>query len=84
MLTAYLTEDYKKWDVNFTAVPGLRSPVRYSRELYGAVGFVLEFPWYGRTETRMREIGKESLVALVHTGLELKSVASIKKLKKSK
>lgn len=75
-----MTEDYKKWDVNFTAVPGLRSPGRYSRELYCTVGFVLEFPWYGRTETRMREIGKDSLIALVHTGLELESISAIRKL----
>ncbi len=75
-----LTEDYKKWDVNFAAVSGLRSPGRYSRELYGSVGFVLEFPWYGRTEARMREIGRNSLIALVHTGLELESATAIRKL----
>jgi hypothetical protein len=66
-------QDYKQWRQSVTIVPGNRSPGRYSRETYGTGGFVLEFPWSGRTVARMREIGETALKALIHTDMALRS-----------
>lgn len=65
-------EDFKRWRASVTIVPGNRSPGRYCRETYDTIGFVLEFPWYGRIAERMRVIGATALKALVHTGLHLR------------
>ena len=67
-----LTGDYKRWRASMKCVPGNRSPGRYCRETYGTIGFVLEFPWYGRTAERMRDIGETALKALLHTDIELR------------
>jgi len=37
----------------------------YLREKFGAIAMVLEFPWFGRTISRMREIGKTSLISFL-------------------
>jgi len=62
--------DYKRWRASVKIVPGRRSPGRYCRETYGTLGCVMEFPWYGRSLQRMREIGVLALKALVHAGLQ--------------
>jgi len=64
--------DFKRWQASVTIVPGNRSPGRYCRETFGTIGFVLEFPWYGRTASRMRHVGETALKALVHTGMHLR------------
>jgi len=37
----------------------------YVREKFGATALTLEFPWFGRTVSRMREIGKTSLISFL-------------------
>jgi hypothetical protein len=74
----HMTDDFKNWAVNCSVVPGARSPGRYSKETWKTIGFNLEFPWYGRSIDKMREIGKTALIALVHTGINKKQERNLK------
>ena len=57
----------KRWHKAVAVVPGRRSPGRYARETYGTLAYVLEFPWYLRDFAAMRDVGRRSLIALVHS-----------------
>ena len=57
----------KHWHKAVTVVPGRRSPGRYARETCGTLAYVLEFPWYLRDFAAMRDVGRRSLIALIHS-----------------
>ena len=63
-------DDYKRWRASVKIKPGQRSPGRYCRETFATLGCVMEFPWYGRSLRRMREIGVVALKALVHSDMQ--------------
>lgn len=70
------TQDGKFWNVEWTELflknagletckEELKSWKNYARDNFAGTALTLEFPWFRRSTSRMREIGKEALISFL-------------------